>query len=85
MNVFFLVVRFVAVNNTFAPGFRISGMSNSGRKYCTATAQTHRHYTQAYRFYPIDIASLDWAYKSSTCDVDLSSTKRRHLYYGGQI
>jgi hypothetical protein len=32
----------------------------------------------------IDISWLDWAYKSSTCDV-MYRRRRRHLYYGGQI
>jgi hypothetical protein len=32
----------------------------------------------------IDIKWLDWAYKSSTCDV-MDRRQRRHLYYGGQI
>jgi hypothetical protein len=32
----------------------------------------------------IDISWLDWAYKSSTCDV-MYRRQRRHLYYGGQI
>jgi hypothetical protein len=31
----------------------------------------------------IDISWLDWAYKSSTCDV-MYRQQRRHLYYGGQ-
>jgi hypothetical protein len=33
---------------------------------------------------PIDILWLDWAYKSSTCDV-MYRRQRRHVYYGGQI
>jgi hypothetical protein len=32
----------------------------------------------------IDISWVDWAYKSSTCDV-LYRRQGRHLYYGGQI
>jgi hypothetical protein len=32
----------------------------------------------------IDISWVDWAYKSSTCDV-MYCLQRRHLYYGGQI
>jgi hypothetical protein len=32
----------------------------------------------------IDISWLDWAYKSSTCDV-MYRRQRRHLYYGSQI
>jgi hypothetical protein len=32
----------------------------------------------------IDISWLDWAYKSSTCDV-MYRRQRRHLYYGGEI
>jgi hypothetical protein len=32
----------------------------------------------------IDISFVDWAYKSSTCDV-MYRRQRRHLYYGGQI
>jgi hypothetical protein len=32
----------------------------------------------------IDISWVDWAYKSSTCDV-MYCQQRRHLYYGGQI
>jgi hypothetical protein len=32
----------------------------------------------------IDISWLDWAYKSSTCDV-MYRRQRRHLYYGGHI
>jgi hypothetical protein len=32
----------------------------------------------------IDISLVDWAYKSSTCDV-MYCRQRRHLYYGGQI
>jgi hypothetical protein len=32
----------------------------------------------------IDISWLDWAYKSSTCDV-MYRWQCRHLYYGGQI
>jgi hypothetical protein len=32
----------------------------------------------------IDISYLDWAYKSSTCDV-MYRRQRRHLYYGGEI
>jgi hypothetical protein len=32
----------------------------------------------------IDISWLDWAYRSSTCDV-MYRRQRRHLYYGGQI
>jgi hypothetical protein len=35
-------------------------------------------------FIYIDISWLDWAYKSSTCDV-MYRRLRRHLYYGGQI
>jgi hypothetical protein len=34
--------------------------------------------------YIIDISWLDWAYKSSTCDV-MYRRQRRHLNYGGQI
>jgi hypothetical protein len=32
----------------------------------------------------IDISWVDWAYKSSTCDV-MYCRQRRHLYYSGQI
>jgi hypothetical protein len=32
----------------------------------------------------IDISWVDWAYRSSTCDV-MYCRQRRHLYYGGQI
>jgi hypothetical protein len=32
----------------------------------------------------IDISWLDWAYKSSTCDV-MYRRQRRYLYYGGEI
>jgi hypothetical protein len=32
----------------------------------------------------IDISWVDWAYKSSTCDV-MYRRQRPHLYYGGQI
>jgi hypothetical protein len=32
----------------------------------------------------MDISWLDWAYKSSTCDV-MYRRQRRHLYYGGQV
>jgi hypothetical protein len=31
-----------------------------------------------------DISCVDWAYKSSTCDV-MFCRQRRHLCYGGQI
>jgi hypothetical protein len=32
----------------------------------------------------IDISYLDWAYKSSACDV-MYRRQRRHLYYGCEI
>jgi hypothetical protein len=32
----------------------------------------------------LDISWVDWAYKSSTCDV-MYCRQRLHLYYGGQI
>jgi hypothetical protein len=32
----------------------------------------------------IDISWVDWAYKSSSCDV-MYCRQRRHLYYGGEI
>jgi hypothetical protein len=40
--------------------------------------------TAIHRVGAIDISWLDWAYKSSTCDV-MYRRQRRHLYYGGQI
>jgi hypothetical protein len=36
------------------------------------------------RLHIIDISWVDWAYKSSTCDV-MYCRQRRHLYYGGEI
>jgi hypothetical protein len=32
----------------------------------------------------IDVSWVDWAYKSSICDV-MYRRQRRHLYYGGHI
>jgi hypothetical protein len=50
--------------------------SNSSLLICSLAFQK--------RVTAIDISLVDWAYKSSTCDV-MYRRQRRHLYYGGQI
>jgi hypothetical protein len=71
------------MRNAFAMQIKIKKCMHDPRTICLPLAAFKGNIYQK-RVCNIDILPLDWAYKSSACDV-MYLQQRRHIYYGSQI